>query len=92
MADITKTRELIQRAASEGWTELDLSSNELTKVPAEVTKLRNLTSLNLCQNQLTNLLPDIFRMLFEDCRREIVLSHGVRVGLEPLRLFARLSS
>jgi internalin A len=53
MADKKKILELIEQAAKESWTELDLSNNQLTKLPSEIAKLTKLTYLNLRNNQLT---------------------------------------
>jgi internalin A len=39
--------ELIERAAVEGWRELDLSGQELTELPVEIGKLQQLESLIL---------------------------------------------
>ncbi len=38
---------LIDRAAAEGWRELDLSGQELTELPVEIGKLQQLESLIL---------------------------------------------
>jgi internalin A len=59
MADKQK---LIEQAAKESWTDLNLSNNQLTSVPLEVTKLANLTSLDLSRNQLTVVPPEITRL------------------------------
>ena len=44
---------LIDRAAREGWTELDLRNQGLTELPPEIGQLTNLTSLYLWDNELT---------------------------------------
>ncbi|NES99177.1 MAG: GTP-binding protein [Sphaerospermopsis sp. SIO1G1] len=44
---------LIDCAAAEGWTELDLSEQGLTELPGEIGKLTNLTYLHLSENQIT---------------------------------------
>ncbi|WP_292372380.1 leucine-rich repeat domain-containing protein, partial [Methanosarcina sp. UBA411] len=36
-------------------TELDLSGNQLTQLPPEITELKNLTTLSVSLNQLTQL-------------------------------------
>ncbi|BAY31141.1 small GTP-binding protein domain-containing protein [Nostoc carneum NIES-2107] len=41
---------LIDRAAAEGWRELDLSGQELTELPGEIGKLQQLESLILGKN------------------------------------------
>ncbi|MGB2927088.1 MAG: hypothetical protein WBB82_17450 [Limnothrix sp.] len=46
---------LIEQAAAEGWTELDLSSEGLTEIPEQIAELSNLTSLNLWNNQITEI-------------------------------------
>jgi internalin A len=51
--------ELIDRAAREGWTELDLQDQELTKLPPEIGQLTALRSLVLWGNRLTTLPPEI---------------------------------
>jgi internalin A len=43
-------------------TSLDLSSRELTSLPAEITKLTNLTSLDLSSNQLTSVPAEVTRL------------------------------
>ncbi len=54
--------QLIDRAAAEKWTELDLSSQELTKFPPEIGKLTSLKRLYLKDNQLTAIPPEITQL------------------------------
>ncbi|MBI4781817.1 MAG: leucine-rich repeat domain-containing protein [Oscillatoriophycideae cyanobacterium NC_groundwater_1537_Pr4_S-0.65um_50_18] len=54
--------ELIDRAADEGWTELDLSGKGLTDLPSEIAQLTNLTVLNLFFNQIPA-VPDSIAQL-----------------------------
>lgn len=58
MAD-TRIRKLIEKAANEGWTDLDLSTKQLTSIPSEIFGLTTLTGLNLSDNQLTDLPHEI---------------------------------
>ncbi|WP_413173506.1 COR domain-containing protein [Anabaena azotica] len=46
---------MIDRAAAEGWRQLDLSRKELTQVLEALAKLTNLTRLNLSNNQITEI-------------------------------------
>ena len=62
MADQKQILELIQQAAAEGRTELDLSFRQLTSLPPEIAKLTNLTSLDLSETQLTSLPPEIAKL------------------------------
>jgi internalin A len=55
MADKKEILTFIEQVAKEGRTELDLSKNELTSLPPEITKLTNLTSLKLSHNRLKSL-------------------------------------
>ena len=55
-------RQLIEQAAKEGATSLDLSDNELTVLPLEIGQLSNLTELDLSYNQLTALPPTIAQL------------------------------
>ena len=55
-------REIIEKAAAERATELDLSRKELKELPAEISRLTNLTSLDLSSNKLTQLPPEISRL------------------------------
>ena len=65
--------QVIERAAEEGWTELDLSGNELTELPPEIGKLTQLKKLilgkyereedrriiRIVSNKLSTLPPEI---------------------------------
>lgn len=62
MADTKEILKLIEEAAKEGRTELDLSKSELTGVPSEIAKLTHLTSLDLSENELTSLPPEITKL------------------------------
>ena len=55
-------RQLIDQAAAEEWTELDLNTMGLTELPPEIGQLTNLTTLNLGGNRLTAILPEIIRL------------------------------
>ena len=50
---------IIEKAAKDERTELDLSNKGLTVLPPEIAQLTNLTELNLSSNQLTALPPEI---------------------------------
>ncbi|MEM7063477.1 MAG: COR domain-containing protein [Cyanobacteria bacterium P01_B01_bin.77] len=50
---------LIDQATTEGWTTLDLSSQDLTELPPEIGQLTSLKSLNLRSNRLSSLPPEI---------------------------------
>ncbi|MBW4521928.1 MAG: leucine-rich repeat domain-containing protein [Scytolyngbya sp. HA4215-MV1] len=50
---------LIDRAAKEGWKELNLRSNQLSQLPPEIGQLASLQSLYLRSNQLSRLPPEI---------------------------------
>jgi internalin A len=62
MGDNNEILELIERAAREGWTKLKLTRNQLTTVPAEITKLTDLTSLNLSDNQLKSVPAELTKL------------------------------
>ncbi|NJL91655.1 MAG: hypothetical protein HC916_19150, partial [Coleofasciculaceae cyanobacterium SM2_1_6] len=46
---------LIEQAAAEGWTKLDLSWQELKEIPESLTNLTSLRSLDLSSNQITEI-------------------------------------
>lgn len=51
--------QLIDRAAYENWTELDLRNQGITEIPSEIRLLFSLKSLRLDGNQLTAVPPEI---------------------------------
>ncbi|MBU0491848.1 MAG: hypothetical protein KKA73_15860 [Chloroflexi bacterium] len=53
---------IIDQAAREGWTELDLSGRGISELPAEIGRLTNLQTLDLRNNQLTA-LPEVIGQL-----------------------------
>jgi internalin A len=53
---------IIAQAEREGWTELDLSGNDLKRIPPEISKLLNVKELNLCGNQI-DAIPDAISQL-----------------------------
>jgi Leucine-rich repeat (LRR) protein/GTPase SAR1 family protein len=54
--------EIIEKAARDGWTDLDLSEKWIRSLPAEIGKLTNLTGLNLYRNQLTSVPAELWRL------------------------------
>ena len=57
-----KLLEIINCAAREDWSELDLSRKYLVAVPPEIGQLTQLTSLDLSSNELKALPPEIGRL------------------------------
>ncbi|BAY07462.1 COR domain-containing protein [Calothrix sp. NIES-2098] len=55
--------QVIEKAAIDGETKLDLSDHRLTVLPPEIGKLVNLQSLDLRNNQLTNLPDEIVQLI-----------------------------
>jgi small GTP-binding protein len=53
---------LIDRAAREGWTELDLRDQGLTELPPEIGQLTQLRSLSLRENRLIALSSDVHKL------------------------------
>ncbi|MDQ1591741.1 MAG: internalin [Pyrinomonadaceae bacterium] len=53
---------LIENAAKEDWTKLDLTNNKLTSLPPEIAKLTGLIDLDLSGNKLTSLPSEITRL------------------------------
>lgn len=62
MANQQEILKLIEQAAKEDWTELDLSSHQLTSLPPEIARLTNLTHLKLSRNQLTSLPSELAKL------------------------------
>ncbi|MEH2421256.1 MAG: COR domain-containing protein [Nostoc sp.] len=54
-----KLLQIIEQAAREKLTKLNLSGKGLTTLPPEIVKLTNLQTLNLSSNQLSSLPPEI---------------------------------
>ncbi|WP_251958782.1 leucine-rich repeat domain-containing protein [Nostoc commune] len=54
--------QVIEQAASEKATELDLSNNQLSSLPPEISQLSSLTELYLNDNQLSSLPPEISQL------------------------------
>ncbi|MEH1867482.1 MAG: COR domain-containing protein [Nostoc sp.] len=54
--------QIIEQAARDKVTELDLSGKSLTTLPAEIVQLTNLRSLNLMSNQLSSLPPEFGKL------------------------------
>jgi internalin A len=55
MAEQQAVLDLIDQAAREGWTELDLSDRSLSELPQALSQLTALETLDLSDNQLTTL-------------------------------------
>ena len=53
---------IIAQAEREGWTELDLSGNDLERISPEIANLANLTELYLSDKQITA-IPDAIASL-----------------------------
>ena len=53
---------LIDQAADDEWTKLDLSSKGLTELPPEIGKLTNLTQLSLSYNQI-KVIPECIEQM-----------------------------
>ena len=51
--------QIIEEAATQKETVLDLDSNQLSNLPPEISQLSNLTTLYLSNNQLSSLPPEI---------------------------------
>jgi small GTP-binding protein len=62
MADEQEILDLIERAAKEGRTHLDLNNNQLTSVPPEIAKLTSLIRLDLSDNPLTSVPPEVAKL------------------------------
>ena len=70
----------IKRAAREKATELNLSHNQLTTLPSEITELTRLTRFDLSGNQLTALPLEITELT---CLTELDLSDNQLTALPP---------
>ncbi|MEH2125888.1 COR domain-containing protein [Nostoc sp.] len=54
--------QIIEKAAHEKATELDLRNNQLSSLPPEISQLSSLTTLSLNDNQLSSLPPEISQL------------------------------
>ncbi|MFN6473698.1 MAG: leucine-rich repeat domain-containing protein [Nostoc sp. SerVER01] len=54
--------QIIEQAATEKATELDLSNNQLSSLPPKICQLSSLTRLDLSNNQLSSLPPEICQL------------------------------
>ncbi|MHC5825101.1 MAG: leucine-rich repeat domain-containing protein, partial [Nostoc sp.] len=54
--------QIIEQAARDKVTELNLSGEDLTTLPPEIVQLTNLQTLNLSSNQLSSLPPEIVQL------------------------------
>ncbi|MEH2388354.1 MAG: leucine-rich repeat domain-containing protein, partial [Nostoc sp.] len=54
--------QIIEQAARDKVTELDLSGEGLTTLPREIVQLTNLQSLDLSINRLSSLPPEIVQL------------------------------
>ncbi len=54
--------QIIEQAAKEKATELNLSNNQLSSLPPEISQLSSLTRLSLNNNQLSSLPPEICQL------------------------------
>ncbi len=52
---MTRVLKLIEQAALDKWTKLDLSGQRLTEIPETIAELKNLRQLNLSRNQITEI-------------------------------------
>lgn len=62
MADDLEILKLIEQAATEGWTGLNLSNIQLSSLPPQIGTLTNLAILDLSNNQLSSLPPEIAKL------------------------------
>ncbi|HYP27434.1 MAG TPA: COR domain-containing protein [Blastocatellia bacterium] len=80
MGNKQKILNLIEQAAKEGWTELNLSNNKLTSLPPEIARLTSLTVIDLSFNQLKTLPPEVTKLTN---LTELNLSHNRLTTLPP---------
>jgi internalin A len=74
---------LIDRAAAEGWQELDLSGKNLTEIPEAIAKLTNLTQLYLYNNQITQ-IPEAIAKLTNLTQLDLSGNQITEIPLEVL--------
>ncbi|MCP4668519.1 MAG: leucine-rich repeat domain-containing protein, partial [Deltaproteobacteria bacterium] len=70
---------IIDQAAREGWTELDLYNKGLTRLPPEIGQLKKLRVLQLGRNKLTDLPEAIGRLT----SLESLMLHGNKLVVLP---------
>lgn len=71
---------LMDQAAHEGWTELDLNNQEITELPPEIGQLTDLQRLDLSFNQLTTTVAEIAQL---SCLQILILRDNQFTAIPP---------